>query len=347
MGRRPAKSDGPEYLTDDSLEGLVREILGPEDNPDVNYFLSTGVTLVDCAIDELGRGLPGGRIIEIYGDEATGKTFLALSIIRQAQLLGGRGLFQDAEARLSKNFAVSKMKLKLEKAQGWHYGIPDNLEVALKAMEQVCLAKAQDPLPTVAVIDSIAALTAGSRSIDQAEVGEAKQPGTDAKAMSEFFRRGLIRKIKGTNVYPIFINQTRATFGISWGTPEPATPGGKALKFYSSTRLVVSQKKIEKVPPTTAMQVNIYVKKTGLGPPFRTVSFPLVFSRGLDDDLANVNYLAATNVLSRKGSLLEYEGSRHYKKDWVRMAREDPELSQRLRKLVRERYRENPVADIV
>lgn len=291
------------------LTQIAKSLLGAQDDPAVRYWLPTGSLLVDLCIN---RGLPGGKVVEFFGDSATGKTAFALSCCRQAQLQGGTAIYIDTEARLSLSLAKKYNNIDFEK--GWYYvhknkkGEPITLEDLLDALTRISDEASHLETPTVIVIDSVAAL----RSKDQdPEMNTKRQMGLVANRLSGWFSYGYTSIIAGSNIYPIFINQTRSALNFfSYGPPKVTTPAGKALKFYASVRLELSSMALTKKEDPTADKdkiigrlIKVMVEKNSVGPPYRSATFPFYFYTqkdgilGMDDYLAQLNYLIARKVL--------------------------------------------------
>lgn len=282
------------------LDREMTKILGPESDPRVRFWLPTGVTLLDWA---LANGLPGGRVVEIYGKESSGKTLLALSICRQALRRGGMVLWMDAEARLSVTLATHLVKANI--SERFRYSIPDNLQAALMAIEKAAVLCRHNKTPVVIVLDSLAALEDENEDIDHKQLDESKSKLGTPGLMSKFFRRGVIRKIAGSNVHILLLNQVRDKVNMGWvppGAEKETTPGGRALAFYASTRLIISQKAMQATDKDVGTMIQVYIKKSSTGPPGRTIQVPFYFVgqlRGLQDGLSLLNFLIAKGILKK------------------------------------------------
>ena len=254
--------------------------------------ISTGSIGLD---DALGiGGLPRGRIIEIYGPESSGKTTLALHVIAQAQKTGGVCAFVDAEHALdpvySKNLGVKVNDLLVSQ--------PDTGEQSLEITESLVRSGKID----VVVIDSVAALT------PQAEIeGDmgAHHVGRQARLMSQALRKltAIVAKSKTT---VIFINQIRMKIGVMFGSPE-TTPGGKALKFYTSVRLDIRRiAQIKKGTDVVGGRVRVKVVKNKVAPPFKMTEFDLIYNEGISREGEIIAMGESHGIISKAGSSYSY-----------------------------------------
>lgn len=256
--------------------------------------LPTGAIALDLALGV--GGLPRGRIIEIYGPEASGKTTLTLSIIAQAQKKGGQAAFVDAEHALDPEWAetigVDLDNLLLSQ--------PDTGEQALEITETLIRSGALD----VIVVDSVAALV--PRAELEGQMGDSHM-GLQARLMSQALRKitGAISKSK---TVLIFTNQLRQKIGVMFGNPE-TTPGGLALKFYSSVRLDV--RKIETLKDgdqAIGSRVRVRVVKNKVAPPLRVAEFDILGGEGISVAGGLLDVGAELGILERKGSFYNYNG---------------------------------------
>lgn len=327
------------------LYSTARDILGPEEDFAINYWLPSGLTLLDMIVSD-GAGFPGGRVTEIFGPEAAGKSMLALLLGRAAQQQGGMCIYLDAEARLSHGLTTKKIGLSIShESEQWIYGIPDNLEKALEAIEKLSIMRKEFIQPTVIVLDSIAMLSSQDQDIDHATIEEAKQPGVQAKLLSKFFARGILRKISGTNVHLVLLNQLRDKMGgggNKFVKPDPEPPGGWATRFAASTRLHIHQTAITNEERKVGSLVHIKVRKTSTNNPYQEIFFPLYHKIGVCDVMSNLNYLIANKVFTLcGGGYYEYKGEKKRRMDWWRLGREDTEWNKHLVELTKQTFRDS------
>jgi len=258
--------------------------------------IPTGCLTVDIALG-IG-GLPRGRIVEIYGPESSGKTTLSLHVIAEAQKLGGNVAFIDAEHALDPIYA-QKLGIDLSKL---YVSQPDNGEQALDITDSLVRSGAFD----VIVVDSVAALT--PRAEIEGEMGESRI-GAQARLMSQALRKLTAISAKSKTCI-IFINQLREKVGVMFGSPE-VTPGGKALKFYSSVRLDV--RRGEQVKEGTEVMGNhtkVKVVKNKLAPPFRIAEFDIIYGQGISNEGCIIDLGVQFKILAKSGSWFSYNDER-------------------------------------
>ncbi len=299
--------------------------LGDNEHMDIETIPSGSLSL-DVALG-IG-GYPKGRIIEIYGPESSGKTTFALHAIAEAQKLGGRAAFIDAEHALDPTYAakigVNTDELLLSQ--------PDSGEQAL----EICEALVRSGAISIIVIDSVAAL------VPQAEIeGEMSdmQVGLQARLMSKALRKlsGVISK---TNTIAIFINQLREKVGVMFGNPETTT-GGRALKFYSSIRLEIRRsEQIKDGADVIGNKTSIKVVKNKMAPPFKNCTVDIMYGEGVSKEGELIDLASEAKIIDKTGAWYSYNGEKlgQGKENVKALLKSNPKLSSELDKLVREHY---------
>ncbi len=256
--------------------------------------IPTGALSLDLALG-IG-GLPRGRVVEIYGPESSGKTTVALHAIAEAQKLGGIAAFIDAEHALDPVYAralgVDINELLVSQ--------PDTGEQALEIADMLVRSSAVDIL----VIDSVAALT--PRAEIEGEMGDT-HVGLQARLMSQALRK-LAGSLSKSHTCAVFINQLREKIGVMFGSPE-TTPGGRALKFYSSVRLDV--RRIETLKDGTdavGNRVRVKVVKNKVAPPFRQAEFDILYGEGISREGSLIDIGVEHGVIRKAGAWYTYDG---------------------------------------
>jgi recombination protein RecA len=258
--------------------------------------IPTGAVSIDYALGV--GGMPRGRVVEIYGPEASGKTTLALQVIAQAQKAGGLAAFVDAEHALDSAYA-QRLGVDLD---GLLVSQPDNGEQALEIVEVLVRSGSVD----VVVVDSVAALV--PRAEIEGEMGDA-QVGLQARLMSQALRKltGVVSKSK---TCLIFINQLREKIGVMFGNPETTT-GGRALKFYASVRVDIRRiASIKDGDTVIGGRTRVKVVKNKLAPPFREAEFDVMYGEGISREGDLLDLAVEHKVVEKSGAWFAYSGER-------------------------------------
>jgi len=258
--------------------------------------VSTGSLQLDVALG-IG-GLPRGRVVEIYGPEASGKTTLTLEVVAQAQKLGGSAAFIDAEHALDPQYA-EKIGVDVDELL---VSQPDTGEQALEIADMIVRSGAVD----VVVIDSVAALTPKAEL--EGDMGDS-HVGLQARLMSQALRK-LTANIKRSNTLVIFINQIRMKIGVMFGSPETTT-GGNALKFYSSVRLDIRRiGALKRGDEVVGNETRVKVVKNKLAPPFKKVEFDILYGEGISRQGELIDLGVQHGIVEKSGAWYSYNGDR-------------------------------------
>ncbi|MBI2640131.1 MAG: recombinase RecA [Candidatus Sungbacteria bacterium] len=271
-------------------EGAIMK-LGDARKVDVDV-IPTGSLSLDLALGV--GGVPRGRVVEIFGPESSGKTTLALNIVAQAQKKGGLAAFVDAEHALDPEYA-KRLGVKVNDLL---ISQPDTGEQALEIVDSLVRSGSVD----VVVVDSVAALT--PRAEIEGEMGQ-QHIGLQARLMSHALRK-LTASVARTKTTVIFINQIRMQIGIMFGNPE-TTPGGKALKFYSSVRIEVRRAaQIKKGEDIIGNRVNAKVVKNKVAAPFKRAEFDIFFNEGISPEAELLTLGEKYAIIKKAGASFSY-----------------------------------------
>ncbi len=286
--------------------------------------ISTGALALDLALG-IG-GVPRGRIVEVYGPESSGKTTLALHVVAEAQRNGGIAAFVDAEHALDPIYAkavgVDIDELLISQ--------PDTGEQALEITDMLIRSSALD----VVVVDSVAALV--PRAEIEGEMGDT-HVGLQARLMSQALRK-LTASINRSKTTALFINQLREKIGVMFGSPE-VTPGGRALKFYSSVRLDIRRiETIKDGKDQIGNRVRVKVVKNKLAPPFRMAEFDIMFGQGISREGSLLDVAVSANIVKKSGAWYSFETDQlgQGREKAKRFLRENPGLAMQLQAKVLE-----------
>ncbi|MDX1586479.1 MAG: recombinase RecA [Balneolaceae bacterium] len=285
--------------------------------------ISTGSIMVDYALGV--GGVPRGRITEIYGPEASGKTTLAMHVIAEAQKAGGYAAFVDAEhafdPKYAKNLGINTDELIISQ--------PDSGEQALEITETLIRSAALD----VIVIDSVAALV--PRAELEGEMGDSHM-GLQARLMSQAMRKitGIISK---TRTSCIFINQIREKIGVMFGNPE-TTSGGRALKFYSSVRMDIRRiGSLKQGDEVVGNRTKVKVVKNKVAPPFKVVEFNIMYGKGISRTAELLDLAVEFDIIEKRGSWYRYDGEPigQGSDNAIEFLESDPDLTEQIEETIR------------
>jgi len=288
--------------------------------------IPTGALTLDLALGV--GGVPRGRVVEIYGPESSGKTTVALHIIAEAQKMGGNAAFIDAEHALdpvyAHNLGVDVENLLISQ--------PDTGEQALEIAEALVRSGAID----VVVVDSVAALV--PRAELEGDMGDS-HVGLQARLMSQALRK-LAGAISKSQTTAIFINQIREKVGVMFGNPE-VTPGGRALKFYSSVRLEVRKtESLKQGEEVIGNRVRVKVVKNKIAPPFKQAEFDIIYGQGISREGTILDLAVEQDLIKKSGAWYSYGDTRigQGRENAREFLRNNPQLTRELENRLRETF---------
>lgn len=319
-----------------SLQSVLTEIerthgkgavmrLGEENRPAIPV-ISTGSVSLDVALGV--GGLPCGRVVEVFGPEASGKTTVALHVVAETQKKGGIAAFIDAEHALDPEYA----KVLGVNTDDLLVSQPDTGEQALEIADMLIRSGAIDLI----VIDSVAALV--PRAEIEGEMGDS-HVGLQARLMSQALRK-ITGALNATGTTAIFINQLREKIGVMFGSPETTT-GGRALKFYASVRLDVRRKNSIKDGTTLLGNLTqVKVVKNKVAPPFKMAHFDIIFGQGISREGEVLDLSVEGGIVKKAGSWYTYEGDQlgQGRENAKQFLRDNPELFEELSRSIRQTH---------
>jgi recombination protein RecA len=295
--------------------------------------VSTGALALDIALGV--GGVPRGRVVEIFGPESSGKSTLAMHIVAEAQRNGGICAYVDAEHALDPIYAaaigVDTDNLLISQ--------PDTGEQALEIVDMLVRSSAVD----VIVIDSVAALT--PRAEIEGEMGDS-HVGLQARLMSQALRK-LTANLNKSNTIAIFINQLREKIGVMFGSPE-TTPGGRALKFYSSVRLDIRRIESIKDGAEVGARTRVKVVKNKVAPPFRQAEFDITYGKGISREGSVLDLAVEMGIAKKSGAWFTYDGEQlgQGRENSKQFLIDNPDVMMQMSARVRDKAMAKPVEEV-
>ncbi len=293
--------------------------------------VSTGALSLDLALG--GMGLPKGRIVEVFGPESSGKTTLALHAVANAQRKGGVAAFIDAEHALDPSWC-KKLGVNIEELL---VSQPGSAEEALQIAEELVMCNALD----IIVVDSVAALV--PRAELEGEIGDTFV-GVQARLMSQALRK-LTGKVSKSKCVLVFINQIREKIGVMFGSPE-TTPGGRALKFYSSCRIDVRRiGPVKEGEEVVGSRVKVKIVKNKVAPPFRVCEFDMMYDGGISKEGDLLDLALADKLVEKSGSWFNYGDQRlgQGRENAKQTLKDNPELAREITEQIMASRSNHPV----
>jgi len=306
-------------------EGAVMK-LGEEPARLQVSVIPTGALSLDIALGV--GGLPRGRMVEVYGQEGSGKTTLALHVIAETQKMGGVAAFIDAEHAFNRDYAEA-LGINLDELL---VSQPDTGEQALDICDTLVRSGAVDCI----VVDSVAALVPSAEL--QGDMGDS-HVGLQARLMSQALRK-LAGSVSSAGAIVLFINQIREKIGVMFGNPE-TTPGGRALKFWASVRLEVQRRQSIKLgTDVVGSRVSVKVVKNKVAPPFRSAEFDIIYGKGFSQEGCILDEAANLGLVDKTGSWYSYRGERlgQGRENAVQFLVDNPLLARDLENQVRQAH---------
>lgn len=312
-------------------KGSIMRLGADSQNKDISV-IPTGAIALDLALGV--GGLPRGRIIELYGPESSGKTTVVQHIIAEAQKMGGTAALIDAEHAFDPVYA-GKTGVNVEELL---VSQPDTGEQALEIAETLIRSNAVD----IVAIDSVAALT--PRAEIEGDMGDS-HVALQARLMSQALRK-ITSAVNKSKCVVIFTNQLRMKVGVMFGNPE-ITPGGKALKFYSSIRLEIRRiQTIKSGGDADGIRARVKVVKNKVAPPFRVAEFDIMFNEGISREGNLLDIGVELEVVKKSGSWYEFEGEKlgQGREASKNTLKEDPKKAKLLEKMIRDTLKDDSSA---